>query len=414
MHLHDISDLLNLQGVNVTSSVIDDENGTITVSLEPVQKIQDCPCCHSKAHVILKGRRKNDRKVRHLDCFEKKCCLLMPVYRMHCVVCAMDFSTTYPFVKEKSHFTFDFQEKVSESLFGTTVKVVASLFDIAYSTCERIIKTWLAELAKLLQVDAFETAKNTPKFVLGADDFAIRKGHRYNTGFHDVRNGNILFVEYGRTFEELISNVELVSKLRELNPVAVTMDLAQAYHKFFSELYPNAIRVADRFHVNRYMTDALQDVRKRVCLGLKNPQRNFIKSNWRLLGMRHDDLTEKQGKVVTKILSYSSELLETYRLKERLIDWYDLSFEYNSIPRLRTWIKSGEALRIAEVDNCLKTFKNWWREISNYHKFRYTNASVEGRNNKIKTLQRFTYFLRNRETYERRILMECNFGNWKK
>ena len=40
------------------------------------------------------------------------------------------------------------------------------------------------------------------------------------------------------------------------------MDLAKGYHAFIKEIYPSAIRIADRFHVNRYVTEALQLVRK--------------------------------------------------------------------------------------------------------------------------------------------------------
>ena len=47
-------------------------------------------------------------------------------------------------------------------------------------------------------------------------------------------------------------------------------------------------------------------------------------------------------------------------------------------------------------------------EITNYHQCRFTNAAVEGKNNKIKALQRRSYFLRNRTSYEYRIYLECN------
>ena len=40
--------------------------------------------------------------------------------------------------------------------------------------------------------------------------------------------------------------------------------------------------------------------------------------------------------------------------------------------------------------------------------YRFTNASVEGRNNKIKAIQRRHYFTRNRKYYEARIFLECN------
>ncbi|TYR80508.1 transposase [Priestia megaterium] len=47
--------------------------------------------------------------------------------------------------------------------------------------------------------------------------------------------------------------------------------------------------------------------------------------------------------------------------------------------------------------------KNWQEEICNYHSLRFTNAVVEGKNNKIKALQRRHYFTRNPNCYKQRI-----------
>ncbi|MDQ0171521.1 hypothetical protein J2T19_002983 [Paenibacillus tundrae] len=43
-----------------------------------------------------------------------------------------------------------------------------------------------AESERLLQ-QAWIQASNQTDLVLGIDDFAIKKGHTYNTGIHDLR-----------------------------------------------------------------------------------------------------------------------------------------------------------------------------------------------------------------------------------
>lgn len=60
------------------------------------------------------------------------------------------------------------------------------------------------------------------------------------------------------------------------------------------------------------------------------------------------------------------------------------------------------------MDIAIKTFENWKQEIINYYLYRFTNASVELINNKIKAIQRRYYFTRNRDYYEARIFLECN------
>nr|WP_237691010.1 transposase [Paenibacillus caui] len=44
--------------------------------------------------------------------------------------------------------------------------------------------------------------------------------------------------------------------------------------------------------------------------------------------------------------------------------------------------------------------RNWKEEIVNYHQCRWTNATVEGRHNRIKAFQRRHYFTRNRTRYK--------------
>jgi len=71
--------------------------------------------------------------------------------------------------------------------------------------------------------------------VLGIDDFAIRKDHTYNTGLHDLRGGYFLDIIPGRTGEELQAYAEKHTVFKVLNPVAIVMDLARAYHSFCKE-----------------------------------------------------------------------------------------------------------------------------------------------------------------------------------
>jgi transposase len=83
--------------------------------------------------------------------------------------------------------------------------------------------------------------------LLGIDDFAIRNGHTYNTGLHDLRRGHFLDIIPGRRGEALLAYSKKQDHLKALHPVAVVMDLVKAYHCFCQEWFPSAIRIADRF-----------------------------------------------------------------------------------------------------------------------------------------------------------------------
>ena len=407
MHLHHINDLIQLQDVTVSNYHISEDN-VLVLSLCPTKSKQPCPCCHTQAFVICKGSRQKLRQVRHLRCFNRETILLIPMKRLFCKQCEVSFTYQYAFLTGKTRYTNDYKRELSKPLVGTTVKQLTDTFKVPYSTGERFIKQHLAHIIPSIQRKVIAAAQGSTRLILGIDDFAIRKGHTYNTGFHDLRNGNLLTLVMGRTYQTLIQNQGLMKQLKELKPYAVVMDLARSYHKFVAEVFPDAIRIADRFHVNRYLTDALQAVRRRISLSLTPESRKYLKRNKNLIGKRYDSLSEKEERKLGKLLSYSKELTEVYAIKESLINWYELSNETNSYRRLIQWIDRAKALNIPELTEALKPFKNWTEEISNYHKCRYTNGAVEGRNNKIKTLIRRSYFLPNRTIYENRILLECN------
>ncbi|SFQ37081.1 Transposase [Salibacterium halotolerans] len=99
-----------------------------------------------------------------------------------------------------------------------------------YSTVERLFKAGLAVESKTVQQTYFQEAFNRSPLVLGIDDFAIRKGHTYNTGIHNLKGGSLLDVIPGRTADDLQQYANQYPSIHALDPVVV-MDMSFTYHK---------------------------------------------------------------------------------------------------------------------------------------------------------------------------------------
>jgi len=120
-----------------------------------------------------------------------------------------------------------------------------------------------------------------------------------------------------KKFEELRSDVLNYPDIYKLQPIAVVMCLAKYYHTFAAEVFPNAVRIADRFHVIRYILDALQQIRRRV--SKEQPQHyRLLKSNKSLLSRRPDPLSQREDVLVQQLLSLNPDRA-VYELKEELI-----------------------------------------------------------------------------------------------
>ena len=328
---------------------------------------------------------------------------------MLCKDCNATYVWTYEFIEGKQRYTKDFKSYVFKSGIGSTVKNASELIDRPYSTVERFFKELVMKLAPLTEAYVVKMAQDATKLILGIDDFAIRKGHNYNTGIHDLKGEAFLGIIKGRKLADLKEYILANPQVAKLSPYAVVMDLAKQYHTFVSNVFPNAIRIADRFHVNGYIIKALNEVRRRISKNLAPLARLKLKQHKHLLNKRNDQLSAPELKNLKTLLSYSSELMETYEYKEALAEWYDCSPNYESaLIGLKRWLKKGHALNIPEINIALKTFENWQAEIANYHRCCFTNGGVEGRNGKIKSLQRRRFFLPNRSYYEALIMLECN------
>lgn len=406
MHLQYIEEMLDLPEVQVIE-VDSSDREIIFVKVEPKDRIQPCSICGS-LRVTRQGRNKT-RQVRHLSAFGKLVFLCVPAIRLYCKNCSCYFVWQYSFVGPKKRYSQAFEEHCSQQAARSNVKHVAESNQLPQSTLQSTYTKWLTTTSNHLQQAVWQLTQQRDGLVLGIDDFAIRKGHTYNTGIHDLRGETLLDVLPGRTLEDLRSYTQSHPAFATLQPKAVVMDLAPYYHAWIQEVFPKAIRIADRFHVVRYVIEALHTIRKEVQKHLAPYAKEQLKKNHRLLNVRYEQLSESRKPLLHQILNYSPLLKSVYDWKEALTEWYDLSLNISLAKRsFEKWCEQGSLLQHPAVDRCLKTVLNWQEEIINYHHCRFTNAVPEGRNNKIKAFQRRHFFTRNRDNYLGGIFIECN------
>lgn len=402
-----INEMLDLPELKIRQ-ILSIDADEVHIEAVPLGDKQCCPCCGSDQDVIRKG--KNDtRRVRHLSIFEKKTYLHVPSIRMYCTRCEAGFVWAYEFVGPKQRYSKLFRSQSVEQALGSTVAHSARMQQAPASTVQRMHHEAVPAECERIYAQVWEEAKDMEDLVLGVDDFAIKKGHTYNTGIHNLKGEAMLDLLPGRKLEALRAYAQAHPDFLWLSPKAVVMDLAQPYHTWISECFPNAIRIADRFHVHRYVIESVQEVRKTVQHTLSPRAKAYLKANHRLLNPPAESLNEESRKRLETLLSYSPLLCSVWEWKEAFATWYDRSPNF-VVARLGfdRWCEQGDRIDHPAVRSTLKTMRNWKEEIVNYHKCRWTNATVEGRHNRIKAFQRRHYFTRNRSRYKAGILIECN------
>ena len=186
------------------------------------------------------------------------------------------------------------------------------------------------------------------------------------------------------------------------------MDMNREYLDIAKKLLPNAQIVIDRFHVVRYCTWALENVRKRAQMKLLPEQRKYFKRSRKLLLAHMHDLSAENKAAVERMLLLSRDLREAYLLKEVFYDFMDASDSLQAKERLRLFRTHAFVADLPEFSTCLTMLKNWEPYILNAFDCPYSNGFTEGVNNKIKVLKRIAFGYRSFKNFRTRILCTTN------
>ena len=181
----------------------------------------------------------------------------------------------------------------------------------------------------------------------------------------------------------------------------VYLDVALTY-------LPNATIVIDKFHVVRYITWALENVRKRIQKDMHPSKRKYFKRSRRIMLSHYSLLSSEYKQALEIMLQQSYDLAQAYYLKELFYEF--MSSENSSVAkiRLKKFILSAQVSQLSEFNATLTMLGNWSKYILNAFDFPYSNGFTEGCNNKIKVIKRNGYGFRNFKNFRNRILLSMS------
>ncbi len=186
----------------------------------------------------------------------------------------------------------------------------------------------------------------------------------------------------------------------------ITMDMWAAYKNAMNTVDPNTSVIIDKFHFVRYIMNSFDNIRLQIMneakyqSGVNSPEYKLLKSKLNVRNLRKNPEKLKDG-LYEEICSFLEAYPTLYLAYKYKNDFLEVIKRINSSFNFRLFIRRYkceiEKLNTKCFDDTLTVLSNWEQEIANSFDFKYTNAYVEGTNQKFKLMKRISYGYSNLE-----------------
>ena len=224
------------------------------------------------------------RKWRHLDIMQYKtyiCCRLPRIKIPTGEVRTVD----PPWASSHERHTYLFEHMVIDLLrmSGNQTRT-AALLRCGFNVADRIIH---------LSCQRGMGRRKLEEHVLehlSIDEKSFKKGHKYVTVLSEPRSGCVLDVEEDRTKKACTALLDrTLTEAQQRKVRTVSVDMWKAFINTIQQVMPQADIVHDRFHLVKYLNDALDKVRRREVKA-----HDLLRNSRYVLLKNPQNLTEKQ------------------------------------------------------------------------------------------------------------------------
>ena len=380
--------LLELKDVIIKDLISTNTENHIHFTLK--RRTLACPHCQALTDKVHDYRTSI---IKDLPFMGKKTFLHYAKRRYHCSCCGKHFYKPFPLLPKHCRITTRLAFYAIHLLRSRqNVRSVASLLGISDSS-----------IFKRMQDVAFAKPRHLPT-VLSIDEFKGNAGgQKFQAILTDAKNHKLFDILPSRNQTDLRLYLQSFPNKKDVK--YFVSDMNRVYRDLAREYFPGAKIVIDRFHVVRYITWAVENVRKRIQKELHPTKRKYFKRSRRLLLSHKEKLNEESIQALEIILIHSSDLAIAYHLKELFYKFMASKNRDEAVRNLRFFILSTESSNLPEFNATLTMLRNWSKYILNSFECPYSNGYTEGTNNAIKVIKRNAFGYRNFDNFRNRIFL---------
>ena len=306
-----------------------------------------------------------------------------------------------PWARHGAGHTVAFDQTVAWLVTQCSKTAVTELMRIAWRTVGAIIARVWADIDAL--GDRLDGLTR-----IGIDEISYKRGHRYLTVVVDHDSGRLVWAAPGRDRATLRGFFDQLGPQRCAAITHVSADQADWIAEIVAERCPTAVQCADAFHVVKWATEALDEVRRdawnqarrsgqtkgkgygnRVATGEARGLKHARYALWK----NPDTLTERQQDKLAWIAKTNPRLHRAWLLKEALRYVFTVKGAAGKTA-LDRWLSWARRCRIRAFVRLARRITAVRQRIDATLDHRLSNALVESVNTKIRLLTRIAFGFR--------------------
>lgn len=372
------------------------ESQTLTLALEYVGKRVLCPECNQ---ACARKDHAAERRWRHLDAMQFQTVLTARVPRASCDACGVK-TIAVPWAGKHSRFTLMFEAFAIDMLLAArSVQAAAVMLGIDWSTAQAIME-------RAVERGLARRSLDDVKYV-GIDEKSFGKGHDYVSVMTDIEGSRVLEVAPERTTQACDSLWNTLSEEQKENVQAVAMDMWQAFETSTDKNVPDADIVHDRFHISKYLGDAVDKVRRAEHKQLMSDGDERLKGARYSLLFNPENLSEEKGEQLNAIVKSTLKTGRAWQIRELFRYFWEETDAVGGRAFFDRWYSWAIRSRLEPVKKVARMLKGRLERILTWFTSPISNGPSEGFNSRIQAIKSAARGFRIFEHYRIRILFFC-------
>ena len=285
----------------------------------------------------------------------------------------------------------------------TDIPRIARIMKVCPNTLRTWYKRYLTDMESIASENVVVTKNMGTK--LKIDEVCLHKGDFW-TILSNAETKKACAIMKGTKIEKLSKQLDHFSVKQRYAVKEITLDMSNSFDWIARTYFPNATQVIDRFHVQRIVQDAVQEMRvkeRRLVIreerelqdkGIQIKKNSFSNGDTRrqllarsrgLLFKSINNWTESQNERAQILFKEYPDMKKSYDLSQKFKNWYDKKYSRAiAQERLQYIYQEIEETNYRPLIEAIETIKRHEGGILNYFRNRSTNAYAESLNSKIK------------------------------